>query len=161
MTNTSNLPVEALESEYPLFVERYALVDGSGGEGEHRGGMGIHRQVRVEHDDCQCEVGMSRMLSRPWGLLGGTAGASARLEKNGVVVPTGDVVLLARGDSISAITAGGGGYGDPAKRPTDLVERDLREERIDAATAARVYGLDGAGLPSTGADAARSVGGAA
>ncbi|RWZ52661.1 hydantoinase B/oxoprolinase family protein [Labedella phragmitis] len=143
MTNTSNLPVEALESEYPLFVERYSLIDGSGGEGEHRGGMGIHRQVRVEHDDCQCEVGMSRMLSRPWGLLGGTAGQSARLEKNGVVVPTGDVVLLSRGDSISAITAGGGGYGDPARRPKDVVARDLREERIDAATAARVYGVTG------------------
>jgi N-methylhydantoinase B len=143
MTNTSNLPVEALESEYPLFVERYSLIDGSGGEGEHRGGMGIHRQVRVEHDDCQCEVGMSRMLSRPWGLLGGTAGQSARLEKNGVVVPTGDVVLLSRGDSISAITAGGGGYGDPARRPKDVVARDLREERIDAATAARVYGVSG------------------
>ncbi|RWZ58323.1 hydantoinase B/oxoprolinase family protein [Labedella populi] len=141
MTNTSNLPVEALESEYPLFVERYALIDGSGGEGEHRGGMGIHRQVRVEHDDCQCEVGMSRMLSRPWGLLGGTAGQSARLEKNGVVVPTGDVVHLSRGDSISAITAGGGGYGDPANRPKDVVLRDLREERIDSSTAERIYGV--------------------
>jgi N-methylhydantoinase B len=141
MTNTSNLPVEALESEYPLFVERYSLIDGSGGEGEHRGGMGIHRQVRVEHDGCQCEVGMSRMLSRPWGLLGGMSGESARLEKNGVVVPTGDVVHLSHGDSISAITAGGGGYGDPANRPKDAVARDLREERIDAVTAERVYGL--------------------
>jgi N-methylhydantoinase B/oxoprolinase/acetone carboxylase alpha subunit len=31
MTNTSNLPVEALEVEYPPTVLRYELVDGSGG----------------------------------------------------------------------------------------------------------------------------------
>lgn len=141
MTNTSNLPVEGLETEYPLFVEHYALVDGSGGEGEHRGGMGIHRQLRVEHDDCQCEVGMSRMVSNPWGLLGGTGGQSARLEKNGVIVPTGDVVYLAYGDSIGAFTAGGGGYGAPANRPREAVDRDLREERIDAHTAKTVYGV--------------------
>jgi N-methylhydantoinase B len=38
VTNTSNLPVESLESEYPLLVVEYALVDGSGGSGRHRGG---------------------------------------------------------------------------------------------------------------------------
>jgi len=143
MTNTSNLPVEGLESEYPLFVERYELISGSGGEGEHRGGMGIHRQVRVEHDGCQCEVGMSRMVSRPWGLLGGTAGASARLERNGVVVPTGDVVKLDRGDTVSAFTAGGGGYGEPRRRPAVEIDRDIREERIDLTTAVAVYAHSG------------------
>src|SRR6185437_1963689 len=50
MTNTSNLPVEALEVEYPLTLLRYELVDGSGGPGRHRGGMGLRRVYRAEHD---------------------------------------------------------------------------------------------------------------
>src|SRR5258708_18701994 len=42
-TNTSNLPVEALEIEYPLTVLRYELVSDSGGVGQYRGGMGLRR----------------------------------------------------------------------------------------------------------------------
>ncbi|MBM3523575.1 MAG: hydantoinase B/oxoprolinase family protein, partial [Alphaproteobacteria bacterium] len=41
MTNTSNLPIEALENEYPLMIERYELVEGSGGAGRFRGGLGL------------------------------------------------------------------------------------------------------------------------
>jgi len=47
LTNTSNLPVEALEVEYPLTVLRYELVDGSGGAGRSRGGMGLRRVYRA------------------------------------------------------------------------------------------------------------------
>ena len=43
MTNTSNLPIEALESEYPLMIERYEFVKDSGGAGKYRGGLGIRR----------------------------------------------------------------------------------------------------------------------
>ena len=46
MTNTSNLPVEALEVEYPPMVLRYELVDGSGGAGRFRGGMGLYAPRR-------------------------------------------------------------------------------------------------------------------
>ncbi len=68
MTNTSNLPIECLESEYPLTVERYELIDDSGGPGR-TAADGIRRTLRVEHDDCRCEVSTSRLLSRPWGLF--------------------------------------------------------------------------------------------
>jgi len=47
MSNTLNTPIEALELEYPLRVERYQLIDGSGGAGRHRGGDGLERWVRV------------------------------------------------------------------------------------------------------------------
>ncbi|TKX76787.1 hydantoinase B/oxoprolinase family protein, partial [Halorubrum sp. SD626R] len=50
MTNTLNTPVEALETEYPLRVERYALRPGSGGDGRHRGGLGLERTVTVQTD---------------------------------------------------------------------------------------------------------------
>ncbi|HEY8289444.1 MAG TPA: hydantoinase B/oxoprolinase family protein, partial [Acetobacteraceae bacterium] len=47
LTNTSNLPAEALENEYALLVDEYALVPDSGGAGTHRGGLGIARQIRA------------------------------------------------------------------------------------------------------------------
>ncbi len=70
MTNTSNLPVEALEIEYPLTLLRYELVDGSGGAGRYRGGMGLRRVYRAEAD-CRVRVDGARLLSAPWGLVGG------------------------------------------------------------------------------------------
>jgi N-methylhydantoinase B len=65
MTNTSNLPVEALEIEYPLTLLRYELVQNSGGSGRHRGGMGLRRVYRAEHD-CRVRVDGARLLSQPW-----------------------------------------------------------------------------------------------
>lgn len=140
MTNTSNLPVEALESEYPLTVLEYALVDGSGGAGTHRGGMGIRRVVRVDHDDATVEVGMSRLITEPWGLLGGLPGAKAELVANGESAADQRVLHLGKGSILSVATAGGGGYGSPSGRPAEEVERDIREGRISAETAAEVYG---------------------
>jgi N-methylhydantoinase B len=70
MTNTSNLPVEALKVEYPLTVLRYELVDGSGGVGRSRGGMGLRRVYRAE-TECHLRLDGSRLLSPPWGLAGG------------------------------------------------------------------------------------------
>ncbi|MFD5863141.1 hydantoinase B/oxoprolinase family protein [Streptomyces chartreusis] len=139
ITNTSNLPVESLESEYPLTVLRYELVNGSGGAGEHRGGMGIHRQIRADHDDCYAELETSRVHSHPWGLFGGGDGASSRIEVNGT---ESDVVqtVLAKGEFASMFTAGGGGYGEPSKRPQHEIERDVREERLSAEEATRLYG---------------------
>ena len=73
MTNTSNLPAEALELEYPLTLLRYELVDGSGGCGTHRGGMGLRRVYRAEAE-CRLRVDGSRLRSAPWGLAGGLPG---------------------------------------------------------------------------------------
>src|SRR5919206_1498252 len=47
MSNTLSTPVEALELQYPLRVERWALRLGSGGEGRQRGGDGVVRELRV------------------------------------------------------------------------------------------------------------------
>ncbi len=67
MTNTSNLPVEALEIEYPLTLLRYELVDGSGGPGKQRGGMGLRRVYRAEAD-CRVRVDGSRLSVAAMGI---------------------------------------------------------------------------------------------
>ncbi|MBS0641374.1 MAG: hydantoinase B/oxoprolinase family protein [Proteobacteria bacterium] len=136
MTNTSNLPVEALELEYPLTLMRYELVDGSGGPGQYRGGMAIRRVYRADHD-CHVRVDGARILSAPWGLDGGMAGGLAQIESTAKLAR--GQAMLRKGDLISVVTGGSGGYGVPALRAPEAVARDLREGRIDPATARRVY----------------------
>jgi N-methylhydantoinase B len=141
MTNTSNLPVEALEIEYPLTLLRYELVENSGGSGRQRGGMGLRRVYRAEHE-CRVRVDGARLLSPPWGLFGGQPGGTSAIIVGGGAEPLDHGNgRLRRGETIAVITAGSGGYGPPSERPVPLVRRDLAEGRIDAATAARDYGV--------------------
>jgi N-methylhydantoinase B len=141
MTNTSNLPAEALELEYPLTLLRYELVDGSGGAGEYRGGMGLRRVYRAEAD-CRLRVDGSRLRSRPWGLAGGLPGDGGSFVFGPGIAPFdhGSGMLKA-GQIIEIITPGAGGYGPPSARPEASVRRDIAERRIDAATAAQIYGV--------------------
>ncbi len=141
-TNTSNLPVEGLEPEYPLLVERYELVRDSCGAGRQRGGMALRRAIRVEHDRCRVGVGVSRCRSRPWGLFGGAPGAPCRVRVRGS--PT----ELVRGEGafdagtvVEVETAGAGGYGPPQDRARELVLADLEDDRISASAASGEYAL--------------------
>ncbi|HRL13981.1 MAG TPA: hydantoinase B/oxoprolinase family protein, partial [Aggregatilineales bacterium] len=78
MTNTSNLPVEALEREYPLLVEHYGFRIDSGGAGKYRGGLGIQRDIRVLHEGVTFSGLADRQRHAPWGIAGGRAGATGR-----------------------------------------------------------------------------------
>ena len=62
MSNTLNTPIEALEREYPLRIERYALRRGTGGAGRHRGGDGV---VRVYHVLEDCRLGLDDRAPPP------------------------------------------------------------------------------------------------
>ncbi|MBI1774110.1 MAG: hydantoinase B/oxoprolinase family protein [Proteobacteria bacterium] len=142
MTNTSNLPVEALEVEYPLTVLRYELVDGSGGPGRFRGGMGIRRVYRAE-DRCRVRADGSRLLSAPWGLEGGLEGGRGAFKTGpGVSAFAHGEGPLEPGQTIEIVTPGAGGYGPPATRAREEVARDLREQRISPQVARTVYGTD-------------------
>ena len=130
MTNTSNLPVEALEVEYPLTVLRYELVDGSGGAGKFRGGMGLRRVYRAEAD-CQLRVDGSRLFTPPWGLAGGEAGGCGDFKfSEGVSLSGGGSAVLHPGDTVEVITPGAGGYGPPVARDHNSVERDVADRRV-------------------------------
>ena len=150
ITNTSNLPVEALEAEYPLVVERYALVEDSGGAGTWRGGLGLLRQIRAEGHDCHAFVHGARRRSAPWGLFGGHEGGKCRIEYSpGVEPPVRAQGFLRPGQSVTIITPGAGGYGDPHQRDRSLVRRDLAEGIISSDVARATYGLDSSGFPPT------------
>jgi N-methylhydantoinase B len=109
MSNTLNTPVEALETAYPLRVERYALRAGSGGAGRHRGGDGVIRAITAL-EPCQASILSDRRRHPPRGAKGGENGApgSNRLNRR-KLGPKARVVLEA-GDTITIRTPGGGGY---------------------------------------------------
>jgi len=139
MTNTSNLPVEALETEYPLTLLRYELVDASGGSGRWRGGMGLRRVYRAEAP-CRVRVDGARFLSAPWGLAGGLSGGKANVTlRDGALPFDHGHGALREGEIIDIVIAGAGGHGPPADRDPANVARDLAERRIDERTAREIY----------------------
>jgi N-methylhydantoinase B len=110
MSNTLSTPVEGLELQYPLRVERYGLRVGSGGAGKRRGGDGVLRELRVL-EDCRLSIISERRAHAPQGEQGGAAGASGRNLVNGE--PAGAKLTrdLAAGDVVTIETPGGGGWG--------------------------------------------------
>ncbi|MFP4174934.1 MAG: hydantoinase B/oxoprolinase family protein [Halobacteriales archaeon] len=111
MTNTLNTPVEALEREYPLRVERYALRGGSGGDGAYEGGDGIVRSF-VVLEDATVSFLTDRRENPPRGAKGGGDGATGVNLVDGERVGSRAVVEVNAGTRIEVRTPGGGGYGE-------------------------------------------------
>jgi N-methylhydantoinase B len=110
MSNTLSTPIEALELQYPLRVERYALRLGSGGEGRHRGGDGAVRALRVL-EDCRLSIISERRTHAPQGERGGEPGAPGGNLLNGEPLPAKVTRDLVAGDVVTVETPGGGGFG--------------------------------------------------
>jgi N-methylhydantoinase B len=135
-SGSSNLPVEALEHAYPFRTERYALWDGSAGDGKYHGGMGVLRDYRVLTDGIVVSLSSERQHVAAGGMQGGGAGARGAFilnpdtpQEQRLPSAAGEVALP-RGSVLRICTPGGGGYGDPAGRDAAAVERDAREERV-------------------------------
>jgi len=129
MTNTLNTPVEALEAEYPLRVERYALRPDTGGAGEHRGGLGLARSVTVE-TDATVSLLTERRRHAPQGLAGGESGALGQNRIDGERVGAKTTVDVEAGATVTVLTPGGGGYGDPDERDSAARERDYEDGKV-------------------------------
>ena len=79
LSNCSNIPIEAIDMEHPFFrVSEYALVAGSGGGGEHRGGLGVRRVYEVLADDVEYQSYSDRFTIPPEGLSTATTAAQRR-----------------------------------------------------------------------------------
>lgn len=146
ITNTSNLPIEAIEMEYPLFVERYELAEDSGGAGRFRGGLGLRRVIRPVGHTTTFNGHGERFRHKPWGVFGGQPGEPGRFlltdadgsEKRLSDKPLG--VRLSPDQSVTIVTPGAGGYGPPDERAPVAIEADWRGGRFSASFVERSYG---------------------
>jgi N-methylhydantoinase B len=134
LTNTSNLPVEAIEIEYPLIVEGYGLIPDSGGAGQHRGGLGLYRIIRPIEHTCIFNGAGERFANPPYGLFGGQPGICGRYlirrDKNEERLPDKPSgVSVGPGESVIVQTPGAGGYGPPQARSLDQINLDLVSEK--------------------------------
>ncbi len=116
LSNCANIPIEALEMDYPFArLEAYRLRQGSGGGGRHRGGDGLERCYRILDDGVQFATYSDRFKTQAQGLFGGDPGASAEfvVERGDetIRVPSKARVVLERDDLLVVRTGGGGGYG--------------------------------------------------
>ena len=130
LTNTSNLPVEAIEMEYPLRVEEYSFVENSGGAGKYRGGLGIRRIIRPIAHKCEFSGVGERFKYSPWGVFGGKPGKPGKFfikHKNGKITKLSSKsssIYTTEKDAIIMETPGAGGYGDPKKRSKENLLKD-------------------------------------
>jgi N-methylhydantoinase B len=143
-TNCMNLPAEALELDAPIRVHRVALRRDSGGAGAQRGGLGIVREYEILHGEVRFTHRGERHFIAPKGRTGGHDGAMARTiihrADGGLeTVPSKIVTTLCAGDRVVFETAGGGGYGDPARREQQQIELDLADGKISI-EGAKSYG---------------------
>ena len=129
LSNCSNIPIEAMESDYPFFrIEDYSLRSGSGGRGRQRGGMGFQRVYRILESGVTFATYGDRFRLGAEGLFGGAPGATAEtfVMRGGQKIPlrSKQQFPLSRGDRLFVRTGGGGGYGPPGERDSALAERD-------------------------------------
>lgn len=141
-------PIEIMEQTFPVLYHHYALREGSGGAGRHRGGFGLDYEVELRRGHAQASFVMDHGRFGPQGALGGGDG-----DLNQVVVRRGgkdyspehlskeqDIPLMA-GDRVHVRTPGGGGYGNPLARPAEEVLEDVRLERYTPAQARDLFGV--------------------
>jgi N-methylhydantoinase B len=131
MHNNASIPVEMIEADTPVTIVRYGLADGTGGEGRHRGGLGLVRAWRIDATEATFTAQMDRFVHTPFGLHGGGAGAAGKLSlvRDGVETQLTAKVAnasLKRGDIVVLQTSGGGGLGPAHERASGAQELDTR-----------------------------------
>mgnify|MGYP003326089855 FL=1 len=145
VTNTSNLPVEALENEYPLLVDRYELIEGSGGAGKWRGGLGLRRVYRGLNHTLTFSGQGERAVKAPWGLFGGESGGTASIslhyddgKKESLAIKPASLEVKPN-VAVCIETAGAGGYGPPAERDIGSLQDDARSGKFNAEFMRKFY----------------------
>jgi N-methylhydantoinase B len=147
MTNTANLPIEVMELEFPVRVERYEIIVDSGGAGRLRGGCGVNRELRMLTDQTSLTVRSARQRFAALGKDGGHAGSTGAFYVNPKdrddqkLRSTFSEMALAEGDLLRILTPGGGGMGNPKLRAPEEVATDVREGKISHASAREIYGV--------------------
>jgi N-methylhydantoinase B len=147
-SNAMNIPVEAIEIDYPIRVRRYEMAPGSGGSGRYRGGLGIVREYEMLAENASINVRGDRANFPPQGVHGGLDGAKSHYQLFDAEAPKGRDIpskysgQIKRNDRLRVTTPGGGGYGAPQGRDRTLLDNDIRNEKLSAAELREAYGIE-------------------
>lgn len=147
MSNTSNLPIESMEIEFPYMVEQYTLVTDSGGPGRFRGGLSMMKDIRVLGHNSEFSVKADRQKMPPWGLFGGKPGLPGKIilypdtPEEQVIDSKKSGTPLKENGVLRCRMPGAGGYGNPQERDKALIRYDLEEGYISRESAKRDYGM--------------------
>jgi N-methylhydantoinase B len=146
LANLFIAPVEIIESEFPCRINRFELVPDSGGAGEFRGGLSFVREYNLEAP-ATVVYRSDRAIVPPAGLAGGRPGGKSRFvlapgTPDAEVMPSSCRLDLEAGTTFSVQGAGSGGYGDPARRAPERLERDLEEGYVTQEGARGAYAAD-------------------
>jgi N-methylhydantoinase B len=146
--DTLEMPVEVMESRFPLLFEQYRLnTPQETGHGEFRGGTGLVQDYRVYNESgAFLTASFGRHEYPPWGVNGGQDGNGNYIEIRGNDRSTerhGKVTTydLEDGEVARLVTSAGGGWGDPHDRDPERVLADYRDDYVTADLAAEVYGV--------------------
>jgi N-methylhydantoinase B len=141
-------PVEIMEQQFPVLYHRYALREGSGGAGKHRGGFGLDYEIEIRRGNATASFVMDHGRFGPQGALGGRDGMvnSVVIWRGGqAMIPEhlskAQDVALKPGDRVRVGTPGGGGYGDPKMRDPEAVGEDVRLGRYTDEQALALFGV--------------------
>ncbi|MCD2205214.1 hydantoinase B/oxoprolinase family protein [Halobacterium sp. KA-6] len=145
--NTANSPIEELETELPVRVRDYSLIQDSEGAGRQRGGLGVRRDLEFYDHEASFSLLTERTKSEPWGVFGGHSARPSRFYRN----PESDgkeplasksTTKLEPDDIVSIQTPGGGGYGNPLERDPNEVLEDVRNGKVSKKKARTEYGVE-------------------
>src|SRR6476659_2592391 len=147
VVNVMNTPVEAVETEFPVRVERYELATDSGGPGKFRGGLGVRRQWRNLTEETNVNLRMDRFKFSSPGVFGAKPAKASKAVLNpgqpGERALTSKIAGLRfkRDDLLSVEFAGGGGLGNPLERDPDRVREDVVRGYVSLTAARDDYGV--------------------
>ena len=162
--NMANTPIESVESDQPLLIERFGLYPDTGGPGKYRGGLSLIRDFRLLAEEATFQLRSDRSDFQPWGVEGGKPGTPTRNYLNPDTdrqeLPGKHLMTLKKGDVYRVIQAGGGGYGDPLDRDVYAVLEDVQQEKLSVDHVRQEYGVvinpDGLKLDLTATEALRA-----
>lgn len=135
-----DMPVEVVETLYPLRVHEYRIRQDSGGRGQWRGGNGVLREYEMLAD-LDLSLWWERSVTPAWGAAGGEPGAPPQVTINPgaedeVSLLKANSRRIERGTIVRCESGGGGGFGDPAERDHASIDRDVSAGYVSPSTAA-------------------------